>query len=209
MREIKGEEGGLWKMMWGRAKASQRISFVIFLEKKSEWCQESHSSPCWDCSLSEKQRDRRCLETTIPKRGEQWFQMKSMTLCLPGLPCVLLARLEGTPRFLCPSCWTIVLNSASLIHSAKSEWCREESSETVLNKMSEWMMTNSARLNLDTSFGRGLQKCSLSLEPVFMTTLKSARTWTDQAISCPQIHKKRCKGLMNFGPQICRIVDTN
>ena len=56
---------------------------------------------------------------------------KSTTSCLPGLPCMLLARPEGTPRLLCPSCWTIALDSASLIYSAKSEQHREESSETV------------------------------------------------------------------------------
>ena len=45
-----------------------------------------------------------------------------------------------------------VFMSLLLNHSAKSEWCREESSETVLNKMGERAMTNSVRLNLDMSF---------------------------------------------------------
>jgi len=66
-----------------------------------------------------------------------------------------------------PLLQTIVLDSASLIHSAKSERCGRESSETMMNEMSEQTMnvmseqtmnvmseqtmTNSARLNLDAS----------------------------------------------------------
>jgi len=58
-----------------------------------------------------------------------------------------------------PLLQTIALDSASLIHSAKSEWCRRESSETTMNEMSERtmnvmserMMTNLARPNLDAS----------------------------------------------------------
>ena len=60
---------------------------------------------------------------------------------------------------------TIALDSASLIHSAKSERCGGESSETTVNVMSERMMTNSVRPNLDASLAEAYENAPYPWNP--------------------------------------------
>ena len=60
---------------------------------------------------------------------------------------------------------TIALDSASLIHSTKSERCRGESSETTMNVMSERTMTNSARPNLDASLAEAYENAPYPWNP--------------------------------------------